>query len=80
MAAYANEAEVTYPQVPQKVNWFFFLEGVFFMWMLPMIIFQYQVSDIIQAKNQVLRSDTLEVSSIFNLHMIFFPFFFSSWL
>lgn len=68
MGAYANEAELTYSQLHQKVNcvflaWFFFLEGVFFAWMLPLIIFQYLVSDIIQAKHQVLRSCTTEVSA-----------------
>ena len=35
-----------------------------------MIISQYLVSDIIRAKHQVLRSDTTEVRSIFNLDMI----------
>lgn len=39
--------------------------------MLPVIVFQCLVSDIIQVKHQVLRSDTTEVSSIFNLQMLF---------
>lgn len=49
----------------------FFLKEVFFMWMLPMIIFQYLASAIIQAKHQVLRNGTTHISNIFNLHTIF---------
>lgn len=41
------------------------------MWMLPMIIFPYLASAIIQAKHQVLRNGTTHVCKIFNLHMIF---------
>lgn len=41
------------------------------MWMLPMIIFQYLASAIIQAKHQVLRNGTTHISNIFNLHTIF---------
>lgn len=76
MRVFNNEADVTCPQVHQKMNWFFsdfffFLKELFFMWMLPMIIFPYLASAIIQAKHQVLRNGTTHVSKIFNLHMIF---------
>lgn len=46
-------------------------EAVFFMWMLPTIIFHYLSSDIIQADDWVMGSDTTRVSIIFNLHVIF---------
>lgn len=60
------------------LGFFFFLKEVFFMWMLPMIIFPYLASAIIQAKHQVLRNGTTHVSKIFNLLVIFSVSFRSS--